>query len=149
MLVLALAAAAVLGGGAAAQPDCPPGTTLVYKYEDFDITDPSTQSDPTPSCMESGVSGEAPAPQTDCPPGTTAVQGWVSADPEELPTLTTTCVPTATRRNTTQPFVTVTLDGGEATPLDGTLKPKTPPALAPCAEGLVRLTPAAAKCTPW
>ena len=165
-------AALVVGvlAGAAAQPVCPDGTALVWKWStDFDAMDPTAKPVASASCVkvksadaavaalaasDAGATDTlgAPTPATSsppvdqgCPPGTTAVDTYQDTDimdPTATPTVTTTCLPIRTTPRA-EPLVTMTLDGGF-----DTLSLDTPTA-EPCSMGTVRLTPSAATCTPW
>ena len=169
--------AAVARAQDATPPQCPLGTVLVWKVEDYDITDPSATRVASATCvtgssavlLEASSSGgstdtlggdaaapapadAAPAPASGeapgCPDGTVAVTTYQDVDitdPSAQPIVTVSCLPIKVRPTGHGPLVTATLDGT----LDLTPVAEPPPALAPCAEGLVRLTPAAAKCTPW
>ena len=172
-LLLLVAVLAALASGAAAQPSCPPGTALTWTYEPSS-GDPTATPVATGTCVTQADGAEAEVTPA-CPPGTVAVENYEDVDidnPSAKPLVTITCLPsgahpkrsvvpmvTATfdvpdpapapapeaateahaTRSGTQPMVTATLDGS----VDVT------PAPEPCAAGFVRLTPTAAKCTPW
>ena len=140
------AAVLLLLGGSAAQPDCPPGMVLVWRYADYDPTDTDPSSKPvaTASCVENHQMAAAPA-AADCPPGTTAVQGWVSVSEDEPVTVTTSCLPTGHTHSGTQPLVTMDLSGD----LDLSLSGGAAPEPTPCVAGGVRLAPGDTDCTPW